>query len=267
MIKAIVYVIKEHSNNIKRIAIMSFEHTKKQTIRTSLGFWWTVIRDIVYIFCLVGFRYLISGNKEVEGMHFVVYLILGLIPWFFMNEVINGAVNAYQMNSPIVKGIPFPITTLSTIEVTAIFLRRSFTILFCFIVLAIFEDLSHINYLLLLFYFIVMYVLMVAYNFVFSAFVAISKDFSQLYSTITRVLMFFLPILWSFERVQDNAIISNALKLLPFSYIITGFRQAFMASSPPTLLHNIFFWSVFIALFIGGCRIQYKFRKHYADFM
>jgi len=246
---------------------MALTHAKKHTIRTSLGIWWVIIRDVVYIGIMMFFRYLMSGDKQVEGVHFIVYLLLGLIPWFFMNEVINGGVKAFNMNVPIVKGITFPVTILSTIEVTAIFIKRLVTLIFCFIAVIIFEDLSNANYWLLIFYFFNMYFLMVIYNLIFSAFVAVSEDFTQLYSTISRVLLFFLPILWSYERLEGMNTALVLLKIMPFSYIITGFRQAFMGTAPPTKLHSIIYYSEFIIMFLAGCRIQYKFRKHYADFL
>ena len=264
---AVKYVLRQHILNVKRIFALSFSHAKKQTVRTSLGIWWTVIRDLVYFAALTAFRYLLAGNATVDNMHFTVYLILGLVPWFFMNEVISGGALAINMNKPIVESLIFPAVILPTIEATAIFIKRLFTLTFIFIILYIFEDLSRINYLLVLYYFIAMYFLMIAYNLFISAFIAISKDFNQLYATVTRILMFFMPILWTFEMFKSNLWLTRILKSLPFTYIIMGFRDAFIVGGSIPLFYTIYFWVVTLLLFVFGSIIQYKFRKFYADFI
>lgn len=267
MKEAVLYLTRQHVENRRRIWELSIAHAKKHTVRTSLGIWWVIIRDIVYIAVMACFRYLMSGGVDIQGMHFIVYLILGLIPWFFMNEVISGGVYALKMNTPIVKGISFPVSIIPTVETTSIFIKRIFTITFCFLIVAVFEDFSNFNFLILLYYCISMYILMVVYNFIFSAFATVSEDFLQLYTTVTRVLMFFLPILWSYNIIKSNNILVLLLKALPFSYIITGFRDAFIIGKMPSLLYSLYFWGIVIVMLILGSCIQYKFRKHYADFI
>lgn len=267
MFDAIKFVYNEHKNNINRIWHIAISHMRKQTIRTSLGIWWTVIRDLIYFSAFTMFRYLLSGGNEVEGMHFIVYLITGLIPWFFINEVINGGSSAIKANKNIVINLTFPITILPTIEVTAIFLKRIFNLIFMFIIVYIFEGFSNINIILFIYYFILMYIMMVIYNWIFSGFIAISQDFHQLYLAIARILLFFLPIFWSYEYIRNNVVILTLLKAIPFTYIIEGFRNSIVHNSLPSLNYSLYMFCFLIVMFLIGVTVQFRLRKYYSDFM
>lgn len=267
MLNAIKIVTIEHKNNLYRIWQMGKSHMKRQTIRTSLGIGWILIRDIVYFTVFILFRYLMSGSHNVDGMHFIVYLITGLIPWFFMNEVINAGAGAIKGNSAIIKSIEFPITIIPTYEVLAIFMKRLFTIVFAFVVIGIFGNIWDFDPLLFIYYFLAMFILMILFNLITSAFIAISQDFNQLYLALTRILFFSLPIIWSFERIQNNFFLLTLLKLNPMTYIIMGFRDAFVLGSLPSLKYTIYFWGICLVLLYIGCYVQYKLRKYYSDFI
>lgn len=267
MIKAIGFVVSEHKNNLYRIWQMGKSHMQKQTIRTSLGIGWVFIRDLIYFGVFTLFRYLMSGGAQVEGMNFIVFLILGLVPWFFMNEVINNGSNAIKMNRAIITSLKFPITVIPTIEVLAIFLKRLFTLLVAFGISIGFGYLSNFNPLLFLYYVFAMLILMIFYNLIISAFVAISDDFNQLYLSIVRVMFFALPIIWSFETIAHIHWAVYLLKMNPIVYIITGFRDAFVLGNAPDLEYTIYFWAVCLLMFVLGCVIQYRLRKYYSDYI
>lgn len=267
MFKTVGYVLKSHIENARRIFVVGLAHAKKQTVRTSLGFGWNIIKDIVRFSTFVMFRYLMGGSRQVEGMHFIIYIISGSVPWNFMSEVINGGSQAIKRNGAIIKSIRFPIVIVPTIEVVSIFIKRLFTLVVPFVVILIFGDITLFNPLLFLYYFVSMFMLMTSFNFISSAFVAVSEDFQQLYMALTKTLFFFLPILWSFSKISAHPNVIRLLKLNPMVYIITGFREAFVLGHWPSLLYSLYFWAVCLVLFCVGTFVQYKMRKYYADFM
>lgn len=267
MIKAVSFVFKEHKNNLYRIWHLSKSHMKKQTIRTSLGIGWIFIHDLIYFAVFTIFRYLLSGGAQVEGMNFIVYLITGLVPWFFMSEVLNNGTNAIKANGAIITSLRFPITVIPTIEVMAIFLKRLFTLIVAFGISAGFGYISSFRPMLFIYYFFSMLILMVFYNLIVSAFVAISEDFNQLYLAIVRVIFFSLPVIWSFESVAHIPWAIYLLKLNPMVYIINGFRDAFVLGNTPDLQYTIYFWGLCLVMFVAGCIVQYRLRKYYSDYI
>lgn len=236
-----------------------------QTLRTSLGIGWVFCRDIVYFVAFIIFRYLMSGSGSIEGMNFILYLLLGMIPWNFMNECINGGTMAIKNNKQILASIKFPVVILPTIEVIAIFMKRLFTLLILFIVILIFGDLYNITWWMLVYYFISMFIFMVIWNLILSSLVAISNDFEQLYKAFTSILFYSLPIMWSIEILEGHQFFVMLIHLNPLVYIIEGFRDACQTGMLPDLGYTFYFWGISGILFCIGSILQYKLRRHYVD--
>ena len=108
MFKAIGFILKEHRENYRQIIKMALINTEKQTVRSSLGILWTYFHDIVYILVFIMFRLLISGFGKIDGMNSIVYLLTGLIPWFFISDMLNQGSRAILSNKGIVQSIRFP---------------------------------------------------------------------------------------------------------------------------------------------------------------
>ncbi len=262
---SVSFFIEEHIKNKDNIYQIAKKNMHQQTLRTSLGIGWVFLRDIIYFSVFIMFRYLMSGSKQVEGMNFILFLMLGMIPWNFMNESINGGVTSIKRSKQLLKSMTFPIVIIPTIEVIAIFMKRVFTILILFIVILIFGDLKNITWWMLIYYFFSMLIFMILWNQIFCSFIALSNDFEQLYKAIVGVMFFTLPIIWSFEVIRDLPWIIRIFKLNPFIYIIEGFRAACQTGILPDREYTIYFWALNSMLFIVSCVLQYKLRRHYID--
>lgn len=266
MFKSLKYVWQEHKENKKLILLMAKEEMKKAKVRTSIGIAWDYIHDLIYFFVYTLFRVVMSGSGNVDGMESVLYVLTGLIPWFFMNEVLVAGTMAVKKNKGIIRSIKFPITIIPTIDVVSIFIKRSFTLLVLYIVSACFGHLADLNILLLLYYMLAMFAFMLGLNMLISAFVAISEDFHQIFLALVRILFFFIPVLWSFLNIPFHSL-RIALKLNPIVYVIEGFRDAFVLGGLPSLRATLYFWVVTIVVSVLGCFVQYRLRKYYADIM
>lgn len=265
LLEALKYVYYDHKNNLSNLYQLAKENTRQQTLRTSLGIGWVFFRDMVYFGAFIIFRYLMAGSSEIDGMNFTLYLMVGLIPWNFMNECMNGAVGAIKKNKPILSSMKFPVVTLPTIEVSAIFLKRLFTLLILLFVVIAFGDIRNVTWWMFIYYFASMFIFMCIWNLIFSSLVAISNDFEQFYGAIVSVLFFVMPILWSFENLKPYPWIIRLFKLNPFVYIVEGFRDAVQRGELPDLQYTIYFWGLSFVLICIGSILQYKLKNHYID--
>lgn len=266
MLKAIGFIIKEHRENYRQIIKMALINTEKQTVRSSLGILWTYFHDIVYILVFIMFRLLISGYGKIDGMNSIVYLLTGLIPWFFISDMLNQGSRAILANKGIVQSIRFPITILPTIEVLSIVFRRFFTFFVLLIALTLFGYLKCFDIVLFFYYFAALVCLMVSMNLLLSAFVAVSEDFHQFYLAVVRVIIYSLPIMWSFDNV-NGTVGHILLRANPMAYVIRGFRNVFVQGMTQNIRYTAYFWTSITAIFALGCYAQYKLHKHYADFV
>ena len=80
--KSVANILREHKQNIRLMIKMAFMNMDRQTVRSSLGMFWTYFHDIIYILVFVAFRLLIAGNGKVMGMDSTVYMMTGMIPTF-----------------------------------------------------------------------------------------------------------------------------------------------------------------------------------------
>ena len=266
MHKSICTIYAAHRQNIRLIVKMAFLNMGKQTVRSSLGMFWTYFHDMIYILVFVAFRLLIAGGGNMMGMHSTIYMITGMIPWFFINDVLSQGSKAIRSNKGIVQSIRFPVPVLPTIEVISIFLKRLFSFAMLFAVVTWFGYIRYFRMVLFLYYVGCAVALCVAVNLVISAFVSVSDDFRQLYDALLRVLIYTMPILWDFSRVKSLAV-NILLRMNPMVYVIKGFRDAFTSGSLQHVGYTIYFWLAVFLLLSAGCYVQDRLKKYYADFI
>lgn len=259
------YIFNEYRQNKHNIFNLAKEKMRQQTLRTTLGLGWVALRDIVYFTVFIIFRYVMSGSGSIEGMNFILFLMMGMIPWNFMGECINGGVMAIKNSKSILLSIQFPIVILPTVEILAIFMKRFFTIFIMLIIIIGFGDIHNVTWWMLIYYFLSMFMLMIIWNLIFSSLVAISNDFEQLYKAFASIFFYTIPIIWSFEVLDAYPLIITIVKLNPFVYVIEGFRDACFSGTLPDFEYTFYFWSVCTVMLCIGSILQYKLRRHYVD--
>lgn len=266
MFSSIRFVMKEHLHNGAFIMKMAYMDSRKQTVRSGLGIWWTYFRDLLFIGVFIVFRMLIAGNVKMCGMDSVVYLVTGMIPWFFMNDVLNQGGMTIRNNRGIIQSIHFPVVTLSSIAVFSILIKRCLSFLLIFLVCICFGYMEYFHLGLFLYYMLAMICLMLALNLVTTAIIAISDDFRQMYEALLRIMIYTMPILWDFSRVK--AVLPNVLlRINPMVYVIKGFRDAFVLGHTQDGLYTVYFWGCVGILFVAGSFLQYRMKRYYADFI
>ncbi len=265
MLEIVRYTFQEHKKNWRLIVKLAFMDSEKQTVRSSLGILWTYFRDILFIAVFIIFRLLISGSGKISGMNSSVYLVTGMIPWFFMNDVLNQGSMAIRTNKGIIQSICFPAVILPTISVFSIFIKRILSFGLIFLVCLGFGYIKYFSAGLFVYYMICMLALMISINLVMTALVTISDDFRQLYEAILRIMIYTMPIIWDFSRVNSMAI-NVLLRINPMVYVVKGFRDAFVLGPTQDLLYTIYFWGCVIIIFMIGSFLQFRLKKFYADF-
>lgn len=266
MIKSMGYILREHGRHIRLLVKMAFMNMDKQTVRSSLGIFWTYFHDIIYILVFIAFRMLMAGNGTMMGMNSIVYMMTGMIPWFFINDVLSQGSMAIRSNKGIVQSIRFPVPVLPAVEVLSIFLKRIFSFAMLFAVVVAFGYIRYFHLLLFAYYVLCALILSIAMNLTIAALVAVSDDFRQLYDAFLRILIYTMPILWDFSRIKSLSI-NILLRINPMVYVIKGFRDAFVSGPTQAVGYTIYFWACVFILFLTGSYIQDRLKQYYADFV
>ncbi len=266
MLSSLKFVINEHIENRRKINHLAMNEIKVYSAGTTLGYWWTMVKDVIYFIAYGMFMALMYGDSNIEGVPRLVFLVVGLIPWYFITDSLGGGSMAIRKRAGILTKIKFPITIVPTYDILSIFYKRIASFLIILVILGLNGFLRNINIVQVLYYTFAMVAFMTAFNMFISAFVAISKDFSELYLSIVRIMIFFVPIMWSMDTIGDG-VIRHIVELNPLVYIIEGMRSAFIFSYPISITYSIYFWMVTIIVFVVGCNIQLKMKRIYADYI
>lgn len=239
---------------------------KNRFASTSLGSVWGFLQPFVFLMMyVIVFQYIFKQSGP-EGAPYVVWFLPGMAMWMTLNDGIIGASSSIRSYSYLVKKVVFPVDIIPIISLLANSFVSIFLILIATVVCIIFKFIP--NVLQLIYMIIAVYAFLVAITRFTSAVATLVPDFSNLLSIVMQIGMWLTPVVWDLSMIANHHKILIAEKCLPFTYIVTGFRNCFMGDNIITEQHGIFsiiFWCITIILFIWGNYIFKKSKKDFAD--
>ena len=119
--------IKEDSAFLIRFALDDF---KTKYAGSLLGFFWAFIQPIVTVIIYWFIFQLGFKNEGVSGYPFILWLITGLLPWFFVSDAISSSSSCLVEYSYLVKKVVFNINILPLTRIVAVLFIQIFLLLF-----------------------------------------------------------------------------------------------------------------------------------------
>lgn len=270
--KSLITIPIEIIQNRKLIFRLAKNDFKTQYAGSYLGIFWAFIQPVVTIlvYWFVFEKGLKAGEMNTRSgmtVPFVLWLVAGIVPWFFFQDAILGAMNALTQYSYLVKKVVFNISILPVVKIiSAIFVHLFF--LFFIIVLYMGYGKMPDLYTLQIFYYtfcILVFVLGVSYA--TCAIVGFFRDLTQIVSIVLQVGIWMTPIMWNIDTINISPGILTVFKLNPMYYVVAGYRDIFINKiwfwEKPEL--TVYFWVLAILFFGGGLAIFKKLRVHFAD--
>ena len=234
-----------------------------------LGIVWAFIQPVVTVMVYwfvfeVGFR---AGNDSLP-VPFVLYLVAGIVPWFFFQEALNGGTNALIEYNYLVKKVVFNISVLPVVKmISALFVHAVFV---CFTVFlyGMYGHFPDLYYLQIFYYSGGLLLLTLGLCYATSAVVIFFRDLSQVINIALQVGVWLTPIMWiADDMLASHGWLLKILKLNPIYYIVTGYRDAFIYKNWfwERPMWTIYFWCFTIGAFLIGNWIYRRLRVHFAD--
>jgi len=223
-----IEIIKEHNGFGKII----FKLAKSDLIKTyrgsALGWAWAIIKPTVTILVYwFTFSIGLMMGGDVGIYPYFLWLISGMIPWFFMSEMITQGPNSLRKYSFLITKMKFPVSTIPTfVGLSKVFVHIG---LLCVVILlfALFGFSPDVYYLQLPFYVISMYLFFTAWSLFSAPLGALSKDFINLVGSFVMALFWMSGVIWDASRVT-NKWARYFLKINPITYLSTGYRDVFI---------------------------------------
>lgn len=257
--------IIKNRNIIMNLAKSDF---KKRFVGSYFGIIWMFLQPLatVLVYTLifqVGFR----ATPPVKDIPYVLWLLPGIIPWFyFQDAMIQGTNVLYEYNF-LVKKVVFNVTMLPVVKLISVYFSHVFFVIIMFIVFLIAKVGFTLNAIYVIYFSFSLTVFTLALIFITSAINVFFKDMSQIVVIAMQFGMWMAPIMYDESLFLNRSnIIYNLLKLNPIYYIVKGFRFAMLNAEFNNFLKlTIYYWAITLILLFIGYRMFNKLKQHFSD--
>jgi len=268
MLDSVKIVARENMNNWRRTLRLANFEFRVQNKGKLFGIVWNIMNPALQIavYWLV-FAIGLNRGAPQHGYSYIVWLITGTMPWFFLNNALMSTAMSFYKYNGIISHMYIPLSIIPVKTVMAEFIEHCWAMLVVFIIFLASGYSLTFKALYLLYYAFAAVAFLIGYSLIVSAITVLFLDFQNLLSSFVRLLFFITPILWSHDSLPGK--LKFALRLNPLGYIIEGYRGSMLFNND--LLANwkygIYFWVVTIFLFVAGSGIHCKFRRKFIDIL
>ncbi len=259
------FSLRSSVRSIRRIIQLTNYDFRSKYLGSHLGLFWSFLQPLLTLAVLcfvlqVGFK-----TGSVGNYPFIMWLMAGIIPWFFISEGLSNSSGAIVENSFLIKKVVFDVHLLPIIKIiSALYVHAFFIVLLLLVFL--FQGNSPCRYWLQLIYYLSSsIVLVMGISLLTSAAVAFVSDLKPVIAMFLQLGFWLTPIFWSHHAVAKNY--RYLIKLNPFFYIVTGYRDSMIDHvwlwERPLL--TIYFWIFTVLVLITGILAFRRLQSQFAD--
>ena len=258
-------MLKDMLNHRKLIWELSKNDFKSKFAGSYFGVFWAFIQPIinVTIYWIIfegGLKAGPSGN-----IPFLLWLIAGICPWFYINDSLNSSSNCLVEYSYIVKKVKFNIKFIPIIKIMSATYIHLFFIAVTVIIFKIYGFDLTIYVIQTFYYFICLLLLILGVVYFISAINVFFRDMAQIVAILLQYSMWTVPIMIAEEKFP--LFMQGILKYNPLYYIVQGYRDSFINHiwfwEKPGM--TIYYWCLIAIILLIGIKVFEKLRLSFAD--
>ena len=256
MLKSIFSLPADLYKNRRLVMKLAKNDFKTRYAGSYFGTFWAFVQPVVTILVYwfvfsVGFR----SNTDELGVPFVLYLVAGIVPWFFFSDALSGGTNSLLEYNYLVKKVVFNISVLPVVKIISALFVHGFFVLLAIILYICNGRFPDWYYLQILYYSACVFFLVLGLCYATSAIAVLFRDLNQIIGIGLQVGVWLTPIMWVSESmIGTNSLLYKILQLNPVFYIVSGYRDAFIIKrwffERP--VWTLYFWIFAICCFLFG---------------
>ncbi len=231
-----------------------------------LGIIWAFVSPIVTIM-LYWFVFSKIRAARVRNVPFVLWLMAGLVPWFYFSEALSTGCSCLMEYSYLVKKMVFRIEILPVVKLTSALIVHVFFVCVTILLYTVLGYFPGITVIQVIYYSGCLFVLALGLSYLTSSVVVFFRDLTQIIGIVLQVGVWLTPIMWNFEDLNLHGVIVYIFKLNPLYYIVEGYRDSLINGvwfwQHPAL--TVYFWALALFLLWFGRKIFGKLKIHFAD--
>jgi lipopolysaccharide transport system permease protein len=239
---------------------------RQKYLGSYLGMFWAFVHPTVYIVIVwfvfqVGFR-----SHPMDDFPFVLWMLAGIIPWFFFSECMSSATGSIFDNAFLVKKLAFSMGILPLVRIFSSLIIHFFFIAVIFVMFTLYGYPPSLYNLQVFYYLFCSIVLLLGLTWLTSSLTLFLKDTGQVVTMLLQFAFWMTPIFWSPKNLSTKTM--NLIKLNPVYYIVEGYRESFIYKTwfwEKHYMMTLYFWSVAMFFFFLGAVVFRRLRPHFAD--
>lgn len=259
--------------NRKLVWNLAKNDIRKKFAGSSLGTVWAFVQPVVTVL-LYWFVFEVGLNSKATDLRtgieipFVLWLMAGLVPWFYFQEAVNGGTSVFLEYSYLVKKVVFQIDTLPVVKMISSLFTHVFFVIFTLLVFACMGYFPDLYVLQVIYYSFCMIAFTIGLVYITSSVTVFFRDMREVVGIVLQIGMWITPIMWNFEAMTSiPGWAAFILKLNPMYYVISGYRDALIYKigfwEHPGL--TAFFWGLTLTLYAVGTFVFKRLQPHFAD--
>lgn len=224
-------VLHEHTSYAEQTFKMAKNDLSRTYRASALGWSWAIIKPVVTIFIYwfamsIGLR----SGKPHDGYPYFLWLVYGLVPWFYMSDMLNRGTDCMRKYRYLITKIHYPVSTIPTFVSISNMMVNLFLLIVIYVISCVMGFFPGIYTLEILFYVILSFIFFTSWSLFAGPISAISQDFSNLVKSLVFALLWISGIFYDVNTI-DNTVLRYILKINPITALVSGFRDSYMRSS------------------------------------
>ncbi|MBE8955425.1 MAG: ABC transporter permease [Quinella sp. 2Q5] len=261
----LIGLVRDIVANRKFLWQMTRRDFRQRYLGSYLGILWAFIQPAVTVMIFwfvfqVGFK-----SAPVDNFPFILWLVCGMFPWFFLSDAILSATNSVIESAFLVKKIVFRVELLPIVKIASALVVNLFFVGVLLMMFAVYGYPPTIYSLQLVYYLFAMICLVLGISWLTSSLTVFMRDIGQFVGMMLQFGFWGTPIFWNLQMIPER--FQFVLKLNPAYYIVEGWRQSFIYHEwfwqHPHL--TAYFWCSTAVVMFAGAWCFKKLRPHFAD--
>lgn len=229
-------IFKEHKGFGKQIFLLAKNELIKTYKGAVIGPLWAVVKPAFTIFVYwfafsCGIKKLRDldinlGGAEPFTIDFFTFMIIGIIPWFFIQDSITQGAKTLRINRQFITKVKFPVSTILTYTaVSRMFVHIMLVVpMYVYVLFVIGPSWYNLQFFL---YCPIMFIFFLALSWSTAPMSAFSKDFESLIVSIMSGIFWLSGIMYD-SYGFDSQVLNTVMLFNPINFFVNGYRNCFL---------------------------------------